>query len=58
MSKAIPLCPALCVQGIEVVVSHAFHQRLDLMLELFAMESRDFGDVQRKTVAIESAFCS
>ena len=55
MSKAIPLCPALCIQGIEVVVSHAFHQRLDLMFELLAIESRNLGNVQGETIAIQSA---
>ena len=55
MSEAIPLGSALCVQGIEIVVSQPFHERLDLMLEFFAVESGDFGDVQGKTIAIESA---
>ena len=58
MSEAIPLGSALCVQGIEVVVSQAFHERLDLMLEFLAVESWDFGDVQGKTIAIESVFFS
>ena len=55
MSEAIPLGPALCIQGIEVVVSNVSPEGLDLMLELLAIESWDFGDIQRKTVAIGSA---
>ena len=58
MSKAIPLCPALCIQRVEVVVSQTFHQGLDLMLELLAMESWNFRDAQRKTVAIGSTSSS
>lgn len=54
MSEAIPLCPALCVQGIEIIVSQAFHEGLDLMLEFLAVEGGDFGDVQGETVAIGS----
>ena len=54
MSEAIPLCPALCIQRIEIIVSQAFNQWLNLMLEFLAVEGGDFGDVQGETVAIGS----
>ena len=47
MSEAIPLRPTLRIQRIQIVVSNILNKRLDLMLEMFAMEGRDFGDVQR-----------
>lgn len=47
MSEAIPLRPTLSIQRIQIVVSSILSKRLDLMLEMFAMEGRDLGDVQR-----------
>ena len=55
MSEAIPLRPTLGIQGIQIVVSHILDERLDLMFEFLAMESRDFGDVQWKTMAVSAS---
>lgn len=40
MSEAIPLRPALGVHVVDVIVGYVFMQRLDLVLEDFAAESR------------------
>lgn len=50
MSEAIPLRPALGIQRVQVIVSYAFFQRFDFMLELLAMESWDFWNMQRKAI--------
>lgn len=50
VSKAIPLGPALGIQCIKIVVGDAWMQDLDLMLEDFATEGRDLGDVQWQAV--------
>ena len=50
MSKAIPLRTTLGIQCVQVIISYAFHQRFDLMLELLAIESRELWNMQRKTV--------
>lgn len=46
VSKAVPLGPALGIQCIKIVVGDAWMQDLDLMLEDFAAEGRDLGNVQ------------
>ena len=48
--EPIPLCAALRVQRVDVVVHNVRHNRLDSMLEGLAVERRLLGDSERETV--------
>lgn len=50
MTKPIPLCSALCVQRILVVVGGVFDKSLDLMLKGLPFKGRDFWDIQRQAL--------
>jgi len=51
MSETIPLCPALRVEMIYIVVGNVLCQGLDLVLEALSSESRRFWVVQGPTKA-------
>ena len=46
MSETIPLCPALRVQFVFIIICNALGQCLDLVLEAFTGETRNFRMVQ------------
>lgn len=48
-SEAIPLSAALCIELVCIIVGNVLCQSLDLVLEMFSGESRDFGMVQWET---------
>ena len=49
MSETIPLCPALRVEMIYIVIGNVLCQGLDLVLETLSSESRCFWVIQRPT---------
>jgi hypothetical protein len=46
VAEAVPLCAALGVERVEVVVGEAGGQGFDRVVERLAAEAGDFGDVQ------------
>lgn len=52
MSETIPLGATLGVKLVEVVVADVWHQSLDMMHELLALESWRLRNIQRKAVQI------
>lgn len=49
VSEAIPLGAALCIELVCIIVGNVLCESLDLVLESFSGESRDFRVIQRKT---------
>lgn len=50
MAEAVPLCPRLGVQSVDVVVGQRGDERLDVVLEGLALESWDLWFIQRKAI--------
>lgn len=48
VSEAVPLCTALRVQRVDVVVDIARGNRFDSVLEGLTVEGRDGGDIERE----------
>lgn len=46
MSESIPLSSALCIELIHVIISYAFDQWLDFVLECLSGEGGNFWDIQ------------
>jgi hypothetical protein len=49
MSESIPLCSALGIEMIDIIICNSRAQGLDLMLELLSSERWDFRNIQRQT---------
>jgi len=47
VSEAVPLCPRLRIQAVFIIISDTRGQCLNFMLEWFAIEGWDIGDIQR-----------
>ena len=50
MSKSVPLCATLCIQGVGVIIYDVLGDSLDLMFERFAVECGLLGYIKRKTI--------
>lgn len=50
MSKPIPLCAALGIHVIDIIIGNPFVQSFDLVLERLATECGYVGYVERQTV--------
>ena len=55
VSESIPLCPALRIEVVYIIVGYVLRQSLDLVFEALASESRGFWMIQRPADYLPSA---